>query len=82
MHTERFEGADLKVPVQVKVRAGHYTLEDKPDEAPRQVVVATFTSMDGNDELVADTFIVNIEIGKQIATSILDGVRDVEAQAN
>ena len=82
MHTERFEGKDLKVPVQIKVRAGHYALEDKPDELPRQVVVATFTSMDGHDALIEDTFIVNIEIGKLLASSILDGVRDVEAQAN
>ena len=79
---ERFDGADLKVPMRVLVRTGHYMLDDKPDDPPRQVVIATFTSMDSEDRVSEDTFIINIDVGKQIASSILDGVRDVEAQAN
>lgn len=82
MHTERFEGRDLKVPVQIKVRAGHYALEDKPDDTPRQVLVTTFTSLDGADAMAEDTFIVNIEIGRQLAESILNRINEVEAQAN
>lgn len=82
MHIEKFDGKDLKVPVKILVRTGHYKLDEKPNDPPRQVVVATFTSVDDQDQFVEDTFIINTGIGKHLASVILEGVQDVEAQAN
>jgi len=48
----------FKVPMETEVRAGDWATESKDPGA--QVVAITFTSLDTNDEVVKDTFVIPV----------------------